>query len=129
MPKDYFVDSDDESMYLEMFQDMDFEEAENIYTEISTELPGTFLSNTARKKPFSELTYKNLRYLILGCERCGAEMRVKALATFIYRASLSTRLNALVDNGKLSEILFKNIEQAMPTLYKWSNVTQNHNHS
>ena len=127
MPKDYFVDSDDEAMYLDIFEEMSFEEAENIYTEISNDLPGPYLSNTARKKPFSELTYKNLRYLILGCERCGAELRVKALATFIYRASLSTRLSPLVDNGKLSEMLFKNIENSIDMIYGWSKVPHNSN--
>lgn len=122
MSKDYYIDSADEAMYLEMLEDMDFETAETIYHEVHDTLPGAYLSNIARQKTFEELTYKNLRYLILGCERCGAELRVKALATFIFRASLSTRLNPLVNNGKLSEMLFKNLEDNIETVYGWSRV-------
>jgi len=123
MPKDYFIDSDDEAMYLEMLEDMDFETAENIYTDIQNEeVTSRSLASKTRGKTFKDLTYRNLRYIILGCKYCGAELRVKALATFIYRASLPTRLNALVSNEHLQRLLFDNMQKAMPTIYEWSKV-------
>ena len=118
----YFVDSEDEEMYLDMLQDMDKEEAENLYIETKHEKAGTHLSNTARLLTFEEMSYKNLRYLIIGCERAGAELRVKALAAFIYRASLPTRLAPLVTNARLAEMMHKSLEKHIKTIYKWSNV-------
>ena len=122
MAKDYFIDSDDEAMYLEMLEGMDFDTAMDTYTTIKDEVLNKYLSGSARGKTFAQLTYKNLRYLILGCENCSAEARVKALATFIYRASMPTRLNALVSNDHLMRMLHANLEKAMPQIYKWANV-------
>ncbi len=127
MAKKYTLDSDDEAMYLEMLQDMNFDTAMDIYQNIKSELAGTYLSNTARLKPFSELSYRNLRYLILNCERCGAELRVKALATFVYRATLPKRFNVLVSNTRLMELLHKNMYDSMNKIYEWSNVKYNGN--
>lgn len=118
----YFIDSEDEEMYLDMLEDMGLEEAENIYTEIKSETAGTHLSNNARKLPFEEMSYKNLRYLIIGCERAGAELRVKALATFIYRANLTTRLAPLVANKRLVEMMHKSLTRNIETIYEWSHV-------
>ena len=103
----YYIDNELESTYLDMLPIIlnDKEEAENIYTTIADDLPGTLLSNNARKKSFKNLTLANLRYLILGCERAGAEIRVKALATFIYRANTEERLNKLITNKKLIEMM------------------------
>jgi len=123
MPKqEYFIDSDDELMYLEMLENMDTLIANTMYHSIKTDTVGTHLAEPARNKTFEEFTYKNLRYLILGCKYCGAEIRVKALATFIYRASLDIPMNALVDNSHLKKILFDNLNKKLPEIYKWSNV-------
>lgn len=119
---DYFIDTEDEEMYLEMMHNMSFEEAENIYTESKDDLAGTHLSNTARKLTFEFMSYKNLRYLIIGCERAGAELRVKALATFLYRASLTTRLAPLVSNERLHKMLETSLKRNMETIYEWSKV-------
>lgn len=118
----YFKDKEDELMYLEMFEDMDAETAEDIYHNIQHEVLNKYLSGSARKKTFGQLTYKNLRYLILGCELCSAEVRVKALATFIYRASLDIPLNPLVSNERLMAMLHDNLEKSMGSIYKWSGV-------
>lgn len=119
----FFKDPEDELMYLEMLDDMDFDTAMDIYHTIENDsINDTHLSGKARNKPFSELSYKNLRYLILGCKYCGAELRVKALATFIYRASLPTRLNALVTNNHLMKMLHGNMQSALPQIYEWSGV-------
>ena len=118
----YFIDSEDEEMYLDMLEDMGIEEAENIYTETKDHTAGTHLSNNARKSTFENMTYKNLRYLVIGCERAGAELRVKALAAFIYRANLTTRLAPLVANVRLIEMMHKSLERNIETIYKWSQV-------
>ncbi len=118
----YFVDTEDEEMYLEMLDTMDSEEAENIYLDTRHEKAGTHLSNKARGSTFEEMSYKNLRYLIIGCERAGAELRVKALAAFVHRAGLSTRLAPLVPNKRLIEMMHKSLERNIETIYKWSNV-------
>ena len=126
MPKDYFIDSDDEAMYLEMLEELNFESALEIYQTIKDEvLNDTHLSGKARNKSYNEFTYKNLRYLILGCKYCGAEIRVKALATFIYKASLPTRMNALVPNDHLMKILYDNLNTKLEEIYKWSKVSYN----
>lgn len=118
----YFVDSEDEEMYLDMLTEMDVEEAENIYLEIKDDKAGTHLSNNARTLTFEQMTYKNLRYLVVGCERAGAELRVKALAAFVYRASLSTRLAPLVPNKRLIEMMHTSLGRNIETIYGWSNV-------
>lgn len=120
MAKEYFKDIEDEQMYLEMLEEIDFDTAMDIYTDVKDEAITSYLSSRSRGRTFEELTYKNLRYLILGCENCKAEMRVKALATFIYRASLPIRLNALVSNQKLLDMLHKNMEESMPKIYTMS---------
>ena len=119
---DYYVDAEDEQMWLDMLEDMDSLTANTMYHKIKDDTVGTHLANPARNKPFSEFTYKNLRYLILGCKYCGAEIRVKALATFIYKASLGVPMNALVDNAHLKKILFNNLQQKLPEIYKWSGI-------
>ena len=108
--KDYFIDSEDEAMYLDMLEEMDSLTANTLYHKIKNDTVGTHLSVTARNKTFEEFSYKNLRYLILGCKYCGAEIRVKALATFIFKTSLNTPMNALVDNAHLKKILFDNLQ-------------------
>lgn len=118
----YFVDSDDEEMYLDMLEGMTLEEAENLFVETKDEKAGTHLSNKARLLTFEEMSYKNLRYLIIGCERAGAELRVKALAAFLFRASLATRLAPLVSNERLVGMLNKSLERHMPQIFAWSNV-------
>jgi len=127
MPKEYFIDSEDEAMYLEMLENMDSVTAHALYHKIKDDTVGTHLSATARNKCFAEFTYKNLRYLILGCKYCGAEIRVKALATFIYKASLDTPMNALVDNTHLKKLLFDNLHTTIETIYSWSKVKYNEN--
>lgn len=117
---DYFIDSDDEEMWLEILENMDTTTANTLYHKIKDESVGTHLSASARNKTFSEFTYKNLRYLILGCKYCGAEIKVKALATFIFKASLDIPMNALVDNAHLKKILFNNLQQKLPVIYEWS---------
>ena len=117
---DYFIDCDDEEMWLEMLENMDTTTANTLYHKIKDESVGTHLSASARNKTFSEFTYKNLRYLILGCKYCGAEIKVKALATFIFKASLDIPMNALVDNAHLKKILFNNLQQKLPVIYEWS---------
>ena len=117
---DYFIDCDDEEMWLEMLENMDTTTANTLYHKIKDESVGTHLSASARSKTFSEFTYKNLRYLILGCKYCGAEIKVKALATFIFKASLDIPMNALVDNAHLKKILFNNLQQKLPVIYEWS---------
>lgn len=120
--KDYFKDTEDELIYLDMLEEMNFKTASEIYTEIEHEILNKYLSGAARDKDFSELTYKNLRYLILGCENCTAETRAKALATFIYRAQQPERLSPLVTNEHLMKMLHQNLEQSIEQLYKWSGV-------
>ena len=118
--KDFFKDPEDQLIYLEMLEEMDFDTAMDVYKEIENEtINDTHLSGKARNKPFAELTYKNLRYLILGCKHCDADLRAKALATFIYRASLPKRLNALVSNNHLMKLLHDNLTKALPQLYEW----------
>jgi hypothetical protein len=117
----YYTDTEDEAIFLAMLEDMDYPTAENIYTKIREEAPSTTsVSNEARNKPFKDLTYRNLRYIILGCKNCGAELRVKALATFIVRASTDEQLNVLVSNDHLKKILFNNLQQQITEIYKWS---------
>lgn len=118
----YFVDTEDEAMYLEMLESMDMEEAENVFMECKDDKAGTHLSNQARKKTFEEMTYKNLRYLIIGCERAGAEIRVKALAAFMYRASTEERLAKLVSNKRLLEMMHRSLKDNIIQIYEWSNV-------
>ena len=120
----YFIDTDDEAMYLDMIPVIlaDREEAENIFTECKDETSGTHLSNNARKLNFNEMSYKNLRYLILGCVRAGAELRVKALAAFTHRVHSTERLNKLVSNKRLLEMMQKSLKKEMEQIYKWSNV-------
>ena len=120
MVKEYFKDTEDEEMYLNMLEEIDADTAMDIYMEIKDEEITSYLSSRSRGRTFEELTYKNLRYLILGCENCKAEMRVKALAAFIFRASLPKRLNALVSNQKLLNMLHKNMEESMPKIYTMS---------
>jgi len=122
---EYFIDAEDELMYLEMLETMDSLTANQIYHKVKDEKVGTNLAPPARNKTFSEFTYKNLRYLILGCRHCGAEIRAKALATFIFKASLDTPMNALVSNDHLKKLLFDNLNQKLPEVYSWSNVEYN----
>ena len=118
--QEFFKDPEDQRIYLEMLEDMDFDTAMDIYKEIEDEtINDTHLSGKARNKPFSELTYKNLRYLVLGCKHCDADLRAKALATFIYRASLPPRFNALMPNAHLLKMLRQNLKQTLPQLYEW----------
>ena len=117
----YFNDTEDEAVFLAMLEDMDYVTARSIYTKIQDECPSTTsINNAARNKPFKDLTYRNLRYIILGCKNCGAELRVKALATFIARASQPISMNALVDNDHLKKMLFTNLSQKLTEIYKWS---------
>ena len=118
----YFIDSDDEEMYLDMLEDMDYETAENLYMDTKDETSGTNLSNAARKLTFEQMTYKNLRYLIVGCERAGAEMRVKAMAAFIFRAGLPVRLAPLVANDVLLKMMRKSLKKDIHKVYAWSNL-------
>ena len=118
----YFIDSEDGLMYLEMLEDLDSLTANTMYHKIKHETVGTNLAPPARNKSYAEFTYKNLRYLILGCKHCGAEIRLKALATFIYKTSLDIPMNALVDNKHLKKILFDNLQQKLPEIYKWSDL-------
>lgn len=120
---DYFIDSEDEEMYLAMLESMNYEEAENIFTTCKDDLAGTHLSNKARKLSFEHMSYKNLRYLIIGCERAGAELRVKALASFIYRAQSTTRLAPLVSNTRLMEMMHISLQRNLETIYNWSKVS------
>ena len=119
----YWLDKEDEIMYLEMMKDMSLETATTIYNVSKNEKAGTHLSNKARKLKFSELSYKNLRYLIIGCERAGAELRVKALATFIYRANLLIPLAPLVPNKTLMEMMNRSLKKHIKTIYNWSGLT------
>jgi len=116
----YFIDTDDEKMYLDIFNNMSLETAKTIYNISKNEKAGTHLSNKARTLTFEKMSYKNLRYLIIGCERAGAELRVKALATFIYRANLSAPLAPLISNDKLIEMMNKSLKKYIETIYKWS---------
>ena len=125
MPKEYFIDSEDEAMYLEMLEELDTVSAIKLYNKIKGDKADTHLSNKARLKTFEEMSYKNLRYLLLGCERCGAELRLKAYATFIARASTDVALNPLVDNSRLKEILHRNLEDNIEKIYSWSKVKYN----
>lgn len=118
----YFIDTEDEEMYLDMLESMGQDEADEIFAECKDDKAGTHLSNQARKKTFETMTYKNLRYLIIGCERAGAEIRVKALATFIHRANTEERLAPLVSNQRLIEMMHKSLQRNMEQIYKWSNV-------
>ena len=118
----YFIDSEDELMYLEMLEEMDSLTANTLYHKIKDDKVTGNMSTTAGKKTFETYTYKNLRYIILGCKQCSAEDRVKALATFIFKASLNVPMNALVSNDHLKKILFDNLHQKLPELYAWSNV-------
>jgi len=120
---DYWIDSEDEQMYLDILFSMDFEEAENIYNEIKEEKAGTHLSNNARKLSFENMTYKNLRYLIMGCARAGAELRVKALAAFLYRVSLPTRLSPLVSNKDLLSSMRRSLKKNTDKINEWSGIT------
>ncbi len=122
MSKDYFIDSDDEAMYLEMLEDMSTTTANAMYHKIKGHKVKGNMSATAGAKTFETYTYKNLRYIIIGCKQCSAEDRVKALATFIYKASLDIPMSALVDNSHLKKILFDNLQHALPDLYKYSKV-------
>lgn len=115
----YFIDEDDELMYLEMLEDMDSLTANTLYHKIKHDKVVGNMSKTASSKTFEDYTYKNLRYIILGCKQCSAEDRVKALATFIFKASLNTAMNALVSNAHLKKILFDNLHQKMPDIYSW----------
>lgn len=118
--KEYFIDTEDEAMWLDMLESMDSLTANTIYHKIKDETVGTHLAPPARNKTFSEFTYKNLRYLIIGCQYCGAEIRVKALATFIFKASLPSPMNALVNNAHLKKLLFDTIQRELPKIYSWS---------
>ena len=118
---DYYVDAEDEQMWLDMLEDMDSLTANTMYHKIKDEiLDSRSLASKTRGKTFGELTYKNLRYIIIGCRYCGAEMRVKALATFVFKASLQEPMNVLVDNSHLKKLLFDKLEREMPQLYEWS---------
>ena len=101
---------------------MDSLTANTMYHKIKDDTVGTNLAPPARDKTFEQFTYKNLRYLILGCKHCGAEIRVKALATFIFKASLPKPMNALVDNAHLKKLLFDNLSQKLEDIYTWSGV-------
>lgn len=120
MPVKYFIDSEDELMYLEMLENMDSLTANTMYHKIKDDKVRGNMSKTASGKTFETYTYKNLRYIILGCKQCSAEDRVKALATFVFKASLGVPMNALVDNKHLKKILFDNLQQKLPQLYEWS---------
>ena len=118
----YYIDAEDELLYLQMLEDMDYLTASSIFARIKEETPATTnVTASARNTPFEELPYRVLRYIILGCKQCGAELRVKALATFIFRAGLPKPLNALVDNDHLKKALFINLQHKLPEIYKWSN--------
>ena len=123
----YWLDKEDEIMYLEMMKDMSLETATTIYNVSKNEKAGTHLSNKARKLKFSELSYKNLRYLIIGCERAGAELRVKALAAFIYRANLLIPLAPLVPNKTLMKMMNKSLTKHIKTIYNWSGINLKEN--
>ena len=120
MAKDYFIDSEDEIMYLEMLENMDTLKANELYHKIKDDTVGTNLAPPARNKTFAQFTYKNLRYLILGCKFCGAEIRVKALATFMFKASLDEPMAPMVDNTHLKKLVFDNLHHKLPEIYKWS---------
>lgn len=117
----YFIDTEDEQMWLDMLEDMDTLTANSIYHKIKQEVTDSrSLASKTRGKTFEQLTYKNLRYILIGCKYCGAEMRVKALATFMFKASLPEPMNPLVDNSHLKKVLFDNLHNKMEDIYKWS---------
>ena len=115
----YFIDKDDELMYLEMMEDLDTTTAIEMYNKIKGDKVRGNLSKTAASKTFDEYTYKNLRYIILGCKQCSAEDRLKALATFIFKTSLPIPMNPLVSNDHLKKILFDNLNNKISEIYKW----------
>lgn len=118
----YFKDKEDELIYLEMLEDMDMVQAKNIYQNIKDTTPDKNVSGSVRNTNYKNLTYRNLRYLILGCEWCSAELRVKALATFIARSYTSDRFSALVTNEDLRRRLHDSIQTKLITLYKYSGI-------
>ena len=112
-------------MYLEMLEDMDLAQAMAIYDKIKDVKPEKGISGKARTLTFKELTYRNLRYLILGCEWCPAELRVKALATFIARSYHTTEFSPLVSNTDLRKRLHDSIQKELVSLYKYSGIDYN----
>lgn len=119
---EFFIDKEDELMYLEMLEDMDLSGAMQIYDKIKDTKPDKNVSGSARDKVFGNLTYRNLRYLILGCEWCPAELRVKTLATFIARSYQDTSFSPLVSNADLRKRLHDSIQKEIVKLYKWSGI-------
>lgn len=119
---EYFIDKEDELMYLEMLEDMDMPTAKEMYSKIKQTKPNKCVSGKAIKLTFEELTYRNLRYLILGCQWASAEIRVKALAAFISRSYSAEDLSPLVSNEDLRRRLHDSMLKALPELYRHSGI-------
>ena len=122
---DFFIDKEDELMYLEMLEDMDLTQAMQIYNDIKDTTPDKKVASHAGKKKFSELTYRNLRYIILGCKWCPAELRGKALATFIARSYQDQPFSPLVPNTDLRKRLHDSIQANLISIYANSGIDFN----
>jgi len=108
MKAKYYQSANVEKIALKKLVEMSTQQATQLHEATKDEIPHQkLLTMAARKKSFSELSFKSLEYLWIGCEKSDLKIRLMAKAAYLSRVN--------EDNNPTKHLLFT-LEENMEAL-------------